>query len=69
MYALFISNLTICRSLNMLLYIELSSFLKDISLKGYLLQEKNLDEAQYRCSIDHLLALVRAGILQYEYNF
>ncbi|KAH0710707.1 hypothetical protein KY284_012134 [Solanum tuberosum] len=39
---------------------------KDISLKGYLLQEKNLDEAQYRCSIDHLLALVRAGILQYE---
>lgn len=39
---------------------------KDISLKGYLLQEKNLDETQYRCSIDHLLALVRAGILQYE---
>uniref|UniRef100_M1CUS5 Trans-2-enoyl-CoA reductase, mitochondrial n=1 Tax=Solanum tuberosum TaxID=4113 RepID=M1CUS5_SOLTU len=43
--------------------------LLDISLKGYLLQEKNLDEAQYRCSIDHLLALVRAGILKYEYNF
>ncbi|KAG5573740.1 hypothetical protein H5410_063506 [Solanum commersonii] len=39
---------------------------KDISLKGFLLQEKNLDEAQYRCSIDHLLAVVRAGILQYE---
>ncbi|CAN4119951.1 unnamed protein product [Withania somnifera] len=39
---------------------------KDISLKGYWLQEKNLDKAQYRCSIDYLLALARTGRLKYE---
>lgn len=57
----------------MLLYsIELSFFFflfKDISLKGFWLREKNLDEAQYRCSIDYLLDLARAGILKYEYDF
>ncbi|KAK4370387.1 hypothetical protein RND71_009862 [Anisodus tanguticus] len=39
---------------------------KDISLKGYWLQEKNLNKAEYRCSIDYLLALARAGRLKYE---
>ncbi|KAF3627217.1 putative trans-2-enoyl-CoA reductase, mitochondrial [Capsicum annuum] len=47
--------------------ISTTSFIfKDISLKGYWLQEKNLDKAQYRCSIDYLLALARAGRLKYE---
>ncbi|XP_060170215.1 enoyl-[acyl-carrier-protein] reductase, mitochondrial-like [Lycium barbarum] len=39
---------------------------KDISLKGFWLQEKTLDNAAYRCSIDYLLALARAGRLNYE---
>ncbi|CAN4119019.1 unnamed protein product [Withania somnifera] len=39
---------------------------KEISLKGFWLQEKNLDKAQYRCSIDYLLALARTGRLKYE---
>lgn len=47
--------------------ISTASFIfKDISLKGFWLREKNLDEAQYRCSIDYLLDLARAGILKYE---
>lgn len=47
--------------------ISTTSFIfKDISLKGYWLQEKNLDKAQYRCSIDYLLALARTGRLKYE---
>ncbi|OIS95674.1 PREDICTED: probable trans-2-enoyl-CoA reductase, mitochondrial isoform X1 [Nicotiana attenuata] len=47
--------------------ISTSSFIfKDISLRGFWLQEKNLDQAQYRCSIDYLLALARAGRLKYE---
>ncbi|XP_016548523.2 enoyl-[acyl-carrier-protein] reductase, mitochondrial [Capsicum annuum] len=47
--------------------ISTTSFIfKDISLKGYWLQEKKLNKAQYRCSIDYLLALARAGRLKYE---
>ncbi|XP_019257617.1 PREDICTED: probable trans-2-enoyl-CoA reductase, mitochondrial [Nicotiana attenuata] len=39
---------------------------KDITLKGFWLQEWKLDQAKYRDWIDYLLALARVGKLKYE---
>uniref|UniRef100_A0A1U7V3N4 enoyl-[acyl-carrier-protein] reductase n=1 Tax=Nicotiana sylvestris TaxID=4096 RepID=A0A1U7V3N4_NICSY len=39
---------------------------KDITLKGFWLQEWKLDQAKYRDWIDYLLALARAGKLKYD---
>ncbi|PHT68837.1 putative trans-2-enoyl-CoA reductase, mitochondrial [Capsicum annuum] len=47
--------------------VSTSNFIfKDITLKGFWLQEWKLDQTKYREWIDYLLDLVRAGKLKYE---